>query len=170
MMVWRIAVMLTQVKLQKVMVLRMPFLPKTKAMLLIQEQKLLLVQEFMFGALAQMPDCSNQQMVPQQLKCNYGYLEDGVYKDGGRFLTVKGISSGTVITFEERIGHNAGSSNTCNLKLANDHIVYRQLTTQARPNGDWEKWKGDFKGTNTRPGRGPTMNNYEQSTYERLGK
>merc|ERR1711975_51889 len=54
-------------------------------------------------------------------------------------------------------------------KQANDHIVYRQLTTQARPNGDWEKWKGDFKGTNTRPGRGPTMNSMETS-YQRLGK
>merc|ERR1711912_57987 len=30
-------------------------------------------------------------------------------------------------------------------------------------------WKGDFKGTNTRPGRGPTMNSMETS-YQRLGK
>merc|ERR1711871_481641 len=97
---------------------------------------------------------------------NYGYLEDGVYRDGGRFLTVKSYTA-TVLSFEERIGHAAA---TCFLKVANDHTVYRHLTTQARPNGDWEKWKGDFKGTNTRPGRGPTMNNYEQSTYERLGK
>merc|ERR1711968_235094 len=92
--------------------------------------------------------------------------EDGVYRDGGRFLTVKSYTA-TVLSFEERIGHAAA---TCFLKVANDHTVYRHLTTQARPNGDWEKWKGDFKGTNTRPGRGPTMNNYEQSTYERLGK
>merc|ERR1712054_106390 len=60
---------------------------------------------------------------------NYGYLTDGVYKDGGRFLTIKAISSETVITFEERIGDAGpsddtyGSGNTCNLVPANDHIV-----------------------------------------------
>lgn len=53
---------------------------------------------------------------------------------------------------------------------ANEHIVYRHLTTQQRPNGDWEKWKGDFKGTNTAPGNGATMNHYEKDTYSKLGK
>merc|ERR1711988_41097 len=98
---------------------------------------------------------------------NYGYLTDGVYKDGGRFLTIQAVS-GDDVSFEEQLGH-ATSGDTCNLVPANDHIVYRHLVTQARPNGDWEKWKGDFKGTNTRPGRGPTMNNIEAATYQRLG-
>merc|ERR1711871_480382 len=102
---------------------------------------------------------------------NYGYFEDGVFRDGGRFVTIKSVgttanSDAKKIYIHEPIGHDAG---TCSMKQANDHIVYRQLTTQARPNGDWEKWKGDFKGTNTRPGRGPTMNNMETS-YLRLGK
>merc|ERR1711871_1016656 len=98
---------------------------------------------------------------------NYGYFEDGVFRDGGRFVTVKEVgSTASHLLIHEPIGHDAG---TCFMKQANDHIVYRQLTTQARPNGDWEKWKGDFKGTNTRPGRGPTMNNMETS-YLRLGK
>merc|ERR1711871_1357877 len=88
--------------------------------------------------------------------------------DGGRFVTVnkKDGSNNDRLLIHEPIGHDAG---TCSMKQANDHIVYRQLTTQARPNGDWEKWKGDFKGTNTRPGRGPTMNSMETS-YQRLGK
>jgi len=97
---------------------------------------------------------------------NYGYYEDGVFRDGGRFLTIKSVSNADLF-FHEPVGHDATS---CSLKQANDHIVYRQLTTQARPNGDWEKWKGDFKGTNTRPGRGPTMNSQEEATYKRLGK
>merc|ERR1712054_556522 len=98
---------------------------------------------------------------------NYGYFEDGVFRDGGRFVTIKGIDTDDKkLLIHEPIGHDAG---TCSMKQANDHIVYRQLTTQARPNGDWEKWKGDFKGTNTRPGRGPTMNSMETS-YQRLGK
>merc|ERR1711968_71311 len=98
---------------------------------------------------------------------NYGYFEDGVFRDGGRFVTVKEVgSTASHLLIHEPIGHDAG---TCFMKQANDHIVYRQLTTQARPNGDWEKWKGDFKGTNTRPGRGPTMNSMETS-YKRLGK
>merc|ERR1712054_424355 len=98
---------------------------------------------------------------------NYGYFEDGVFRDGGRFVTIKGIDTDDKkLLIHEPIGHDAG---TCSMKQANDHIVYRQLTTQARPNGDWEKWKGDFKGTNTRPGRGPTMNNIEAATYQRLG-
>jgi len=94
-----------------------------------------------------------------------------VFRDGGRFVTIKSVgttanSDAKKIYIHEPIG-NAASS--CFMKPANDHIVYRQLTTQARPNGDWEKWKGDFKGTNTRPGRGPTMNSMETS-YQRLGK
>merc|ERR1711871_697237 len=98
---------------------------------------------------------------------NYGYYEDGVFRDGGRFLTIKSID-GKKLYVHEPIGVDSDGT-TCSLVQANDHIVYRQLTTQARPNGDWEKWKGDFKGTNTRPGRGPTMNNMETS-YLRLGK
>merc|ERR1711968_225281 len=98
---------------------------------------------------------------------NYGYFEDGVFRDGGRFVTIKSID-GTKLHIHEPIGHTTATG-TCSMKQANDHIVYRQLTTQARPNGDWEKWKGDFKGTNTRPGRGPTMNSMETS-YQRLGK
>merc|ERR1719421_1632973 len=105
---------------------------------------------------------------------NYGYFEDGVFRDGGRFLTIKSVGTGgdsKKLFVHEPIGVDSlASGTTCSLVQANDHIVYRQLTTQSRPNGDWEKWKGDFKGTNTRPGRGPTMNNKESATYQRLGK
>merc|ERR1711871_598474 len=98
----------------------------------------------------------------------FGSWVDGVFKDNSIVLTVKDAAT----TDDEIVVYEpipTSISATCSVQLANEHIVYRQLTTQARPNGDWEKWKGDFKGTNTRPGRGPTMNSMEDS-YKRLGK
>merc|ERR1711871_1671193 len=87
----------------------------------------------------------------------FGSWVDGVFKDNSIVLTVKDAAT----TDDEIVVYEpipTSISATCSVQLANEHIVYRHLATQARPNGDWEKWKGDFKGTNTKPGRGPTMN------------
>jgi len=97
----------------------------------------------------------------------YGFLEDGTYNQYSRIMTVHSHSSNDII-FNEPLPDTVASAN-CKLVPINDVTVYRQLTTQSRPNGDWEKWKGDFKGTGTKPGRGPTMNELD-SEYLRLGK
>ena len=78
----------------------------------------------------------------------YGYLKDNVYLDGGMFLTVAEATP-TRVRFYERFKDLKQSG--CYMITSNHHPVYRHITTQQRPNGDWEKWKGDFKGTNTRP-------------------
>merc|ERR1711871_1751734 len=98
----------------------------------------------------------------------YGFLEDGTYNQHSKILTVKELAnSDNDVVFNEPLPE-AVTSNTCKLVPVNDVTVYRQLTTQARPNGDWEKWKGDFKGSGTKPGRGPTMNELD-SEYQQLG-
>merc|ERR1711871_1749799 len=99
----------------------------------------------------------------------YGFLEDGTYNQHSKILTVKELAnSDNDVVFNEPLPETV-TSNTCKLVPVNDVTVYRQLTTQARPNGDWEKWKGDFKGSGTKPGRGPTVNELD-SEYQRLGK
>ena len=92
----------------------------------------------------------------------FGYWVDGVFQDKSIVLTIKAVASSSPfkITVYEPLPEtiDVSGSFACSIQAANEHIVYRHLATQARPNGDWEKWKGDFKGTNTGPGRGPTMN------------
>merc|ERR1711871_1105268 len=82
----------------------------------------------------------------------FGFWVDGVFQDKSIVLTVKSVATDKVVVYEPLpTDITAASPNQCKIQLANEHIVYRHLATQARPNGDWEKWKGDFKGTNTKP-------------------
>merc|ERR1711871_828789 len=69
----------------------------------------------------------------------YGFLEDGTYNQHSKILTVKELAnSDNDVVFNEPLPETV-TSNTCKLVPVNDVTVYRQLTTQARPNGDWER-------------------------------